>query len=844
MASPSNRPRVDVRAAMPGGFPDYCEQPDRRAVQSSGMTLDTETTSSRSSDRPAPSKGILKSSSTMASQNPLAARFSRAGRQDQMHHSPTYPPVPFGQDDNWPYDSYDSYEQETDSQSVSSELSTISTQATSVASDETVTDMSCPPSGHFKHIRHVPPPVVARVKARPRAHNPTTEMAKSPPQKRQVNIQIFPPGSAASHGQGRELQLSRKTERDLLDKIDELQNQAVSLREVRAHLNKELAEANDKLSIRAHEAKDLQKSLSHERNSKEQLSRDLQAQRTQLDEKRSNLQLQKGMLDDAEHERDAIRGARDHLEKHANKLERDMTTQKTQHKELEAILIQKAADLRQSTKSFENKVATQEKQLKDLEAQRQFLQKTVESQDKQLSRLQSLTTERDTLKSNLERQQTVHADIVKTLMSERDAFKTQLEAQEKQLKELNDLTCQRDSLKAKISILVSENTALTGDKERLEQSESKLKDLVKARGEKNSNLAKRIGELEGEIQTFKGEIDTFSTQIKESENAKKELEAQLEESETKSKEAVDAEKDNTQKLVAAEKTKLEDMETQAAADKAELESRIASLETELQGAKDANVVIVSERLEIKTKLDKVNETLTTTEGEVKNLEERNKNLESAIETTTAQVAALDSTRAELDQLSQQHKELEGRAEGLQADIDQQAKGAAALQADKDQLASDRAELDALKAKMEDASAITKLIEEKAGLESQVKSLDTETEGLKAQEIKLKGEIESLKTEADKVPTLMEQHRTVSAQLGAALQDLAQARAAVDMAGAQVRDLQAQAAKLRARPKERSGSRPKKHDRSRSTGLVFVRSPSDKGTGVYVTTRDALKTEQG
>ncbi|KAF3005326.1 hypothetical protein E8E14_002167 [Neopestalotiopsis sp. 37M] len=856
------RPRVDVRAAaMPGGFPsqDYCEQPDRRPamVSTTGMTSETETSSSRSSDRPAPSRGILKSTSTgMTSQHPLAARFNR--RPEAAQHAPTYASAPFEQRDAWPYegpDNYDSYEHETDSQSVLSEVSTSSTQATSVASDETITDMNCPPSSHVKHIRRVPSPTVSRVKIRPRARvSSSAELAKSPSQKRQVHIQIFPPGSAASRGhQSRDLPSPRKTERDLLDKIDELENQAISLRDLRAHLDKELAETNEKLSARTHETKDLQKSLSFERNAKEVLNRELQNQRTQLDEHRSNLSLQKVMLNDVEDERNAIRGVRNSLEKQVSQLVRDMTAQETRHKELEAILIRKTAEMEQSSKSFENKVVAQDRQLKDLESQRKSLRKTVEIQDTQLAQLKSITLERDTIRSDMEKDQIVHAETVKKLISERDSFKAKLGAHEEQMKELDDLIFQRDSLKAKVKILTSENAALNGEKGRLEERKNKLKDRVYEVEKKNDSLSRRIQELQSVIEGFKGEVEVFKTEIGELEISKKNLEAQIEESESKGKKALDEEKENTEKLIAVEKTKQEEMEAQRATDKAELGDKITNLETELQGAKDANVVIAQERLEAMAKLDQAFQNLTTAyteikglEGRNKDLQECNKDLELTIETTKTQITALEVKAQELDRLGQQHKELEQRAESLQADLDKQAEGAAALQADKDKLASDRADLDALKETMQDATAMAKVMEEKASLESRVKDLEAETEGLKAQETKLKGEIEGLRTEADKVPALTEQHQAVSAQLGAALQDLANTRAQLDAAGAQVRELSAQATKLRSRPKERSGSRPRKHDRSRSvnTGLVFVRSPSNKGPGgVYVTTREALKAEQ-
>lgn len=818
---------------MPGGFPNYYEPPEHRQGQQLGMISETETTSSRSSDRPAPSKGILKPMQTRKTIDPLAARFHRVGNPEQMQQPPTYPPAgQYGPDNSWHYDGYDSYDaessydHETDSQSASSELST-NTQATSVASDETVTDPG-QTSHHVKHIRHVPLPTVGRVKARPRTRPPpTTEVVKSQPSlKRRVNIQIFPPGTSS---QSQELQLSRKAEQDLLDKIDELEHEADGLRDARLQLNQELVEATNKLSLRVHEARDLQKSLGHERNARELLGREFQEQRTVLDECRSNFNLQKGMLDDVEKEKEVIKNARDSLDQRAGKLERDMTTQETKHKDLEVILVRRAAELERSSKALQDKVKLQDRQIKESSVQKDTLEKKFQRQEEDLKTLRGITAERDTLKCDAEKLVTSHANEVKKITAELNILVNQLESNKEQMKTFNDLTSERNLLRKEVETLQEQVKATAGEQGALKAENKSLK-------EKQQELETDIKDVEDEKETLQAGIDSVKGEIKGLQEEIKGFESQIEELQQEVKDT----RMKAKELVEIEKSKFQEVEKQAATDKLELEGIVAGLKTDLEGAKDANVVIVSERLRIKTQLDSVSASLVAARDEVNELQERNRTLESDIQTIRTKVTDLEGKADELDKLSQQHKELEERATTLQADIDRRTEGDAALQAEKDQLKADKTELDALRETLEDASAITKLTEEKAELESRIKDLEEQAETLKAEEVKLKDQVDSFKIEADKVPGLTDQHEVISAQLAAVTQALDRARAASEAAAGQARDLQAQVNKLQSRAKSRSSSRPKKHDRSRSTGLVFMRTPGDKGAGIFVTTREALR----
>ncbi|KAI1865518.1 uncharacterized protein JN550_008275 [Neoarthrinium moseri] len=779
MAS-SSRPRVEIENPMPGGFPSYLEQTNHPSGQSSGMTSETETCSSRPSDRPAlPVRGILKSEISRKPQDHLAARFYRVPRPDQMQPAPTYPPVSYGHDNSWNnYDGYESYDpesgydHETDSQSASSELS-VNTQATSVASDETVTDPGRK-STQIKHVRHVPPPTVARVKARPRTR-PPSETTKSS-QKRQVNIQIFPPGQSSSQ----EVQLSRKAEKDLLDKIEELENEADSLRGMRVQLGKDLSDMSDRFSLKTLENKELQKSLSQERNAKELLSRELHKQRTMLDEFRSNLELHKGMLEDTEKARDSFKTARDNLGK-------QMESRDAQHKALEAVLVRKAAELELSSRTFEEQASLKDKQLNDVTQEKDSLLKQLEEQEVKMRNVKALVTERDSLRKELE-----------------DYHK-------------------------KVEDLTSSQATLKEEKEFLEETQNKLQTQIQEMNQEKDNLNANIEGLREEIKGLKGEIEVFKVKISDIESDNKDLGDQLQ-----------VEKDQTQQLVDDEKLRTEAVEKQAESDKARLQATISGLKTELEGAKDANVVIVAERMEISTKLSQVSDSLATAEGEVKQLQERNKSLESDIETTKTLTSEMTSKVKELEKLSEQHNLLEERANALQADVDKHVEGDAALQAQKDELKAEKEKLDALKETLQDGTAITKLADEKAELDRRVKELDSQVEALKSEEAKLKTEVETLKAEADKVPALTEQHQVVSAQLASVTHDLNLAKAASEASADQVRDMQAQLTKLLSRTKSRSGSRSKKHERARSTGLVFVRNPSDKGSGIYVATRESLK----
>ncbi|OTA59620.1 hypothetical protein K449DRAFT_106521 [Hypoxylon sp. EC38] len=264
----TDRGRMDVRTsrpvdrpfAMPGGFPTYAERP-RELSRPPTSTRDSETETSPSrtatSQTTTPLRGILKNAPTPLTtalmqrpQDPLAARFSRAPRPEPQRYPVSAPQSPTYPSDSERYSSFD-----TDSQSAASDLS-INTQATSVVSDvSSVPPKPSKPSTQVKHVRHVPIPTTNRVRTRRGSKTPS-EITKPPvpEKKRTVHIQFVPSTQNSSQTQSQPqpqsqaLQLARKSDKDLLYKIDQLESEADSLRKERSRLNRDLDDASVQLS--------------------------------------------------------------------------------------------------------------------------------------------------------------------------------------------------------------------------------------------------------------------------------------------------------------------------------------------------------------------------------------------------------------------------------------------------------------------------------------------------------------------------------------------------------------------------------------------------------------------
>ncbi|KAI1380436.1 hypothetical protein F4677DRAFT_260312 [Hypoxylon crocopeplum] len=358
----ASRP-VDRTFAMPGGFPTYAERPRERSRPPTSKESETETSPSRTTSQSSnPLKSILKNSAPARPQDPLAARFYRVSRPEQMYpasapQSPTYP----SDSDRYTYDL------ETDTQSASSDLS-INTQATSVLSDATVPPKPAKPSTQVKHVRHVPLPT-NRVRTRPRTRTASEVTAKPPvpEKKRTVHIQFVP--QTQTSPQSQELQLARRPDKDLLYKIEQLESETDTLRKERSRLNRDLDDASVQLSTKGQENKEIIRILNHERNTKELILRDLEEQRNISDEFRSNYQLQHGMLLDLERERDTIRHARDELEKQVAKLGQELARRDAEQKEQEEVLRRDRTSLESTTTDFQKQIGSRNKEIKELTAE-------------------------------------------------------------------------------------------------------------------------------------------------------------------------------------------------------------------------------------------------------------------------------------------------------------------------------------------------------------------------------------------------------------------------------------------------------------------------------------------
>ncbi|CAJ2505005.1 Uu.00g123990.m01.CDS01 [Anthostomella pinea] len=804
---------------MPGGYPQ--SRPSSRPAASRDSE-ETDTSYNRSSSQSNPPRGILKNSSPRDNQDHLAARFYRVPRPEHMKQtSPLQSPTYFSDS------SYPGFEPETDSQSGCSELS-MNTQATSVVSD-TTDEKPTRPSTQVKHVRHVPLPAVGRVKARPR-NRPPSEVTRSPSQggKRTVHIQILPQAGSSTQ----DLQLARQPERNLQHKIERLENDNDDLRYAQSQLSRELDDTSEQLSAKVLENKELGRALSQERNAKQLVLRDLEEQRKLFDEFRSNYQLQKGMLQEAEKDRDSFQHVREQLEEQLVSLEKEMAQRDIQKKEQEELLRRNIAKLEVAAASLEERVGSRDQQVKEL------------------------TTERETLRKESEKYQAQ----IRTLKEGQKPFKEERKALEDEKQKLqarvNGLEKDSKALQTKIGVLEKETETLTAEIAELETSDALVEELEAEKA--IEDLVQRLKAKVSDNKELQQRIEELRQRIEADKTAKEDLEREFEGIRADLRKEFVTIKDNLEKELDATKAVLEQQTESFEAERKETQSKIDGLNIELAGSGDANISLASQCLELTTELTTVRANLLTVQTELSELHSHSKALESDNEKLKVQTADLTQKSKYLDKLRDDHSALEERANGLQSNVDKAQDTQKTLQ-DKLTILSAHAR------DLEKGTAFNKLNDEKTALETKLQALQTETSALTQSKTDLEALTATLQAEASKIPALTQSKTdletqlqglqteadkipTLTAQLATTTQQLEQARTAAQTAAGQVRDLQAIVGRLQAgggRSASRSTSRAptksggrSRQGRSPSSGLVFVRSTTDKG-GVYVTTRDAL-----
>ncbi|KAI0112370.1 hypothetical protein GGR51DRAFT_36843 [Nemania sp. FL0031] len=840
--------------------------------------------------------------------NRLATRFYRVPRPVQTHqlqvplqppyHSPMHSPMhspTFYPSDNSTYGGYDG---ETDMNSTSSELS-VNTQATSVVSSDYSDVKRSRPSIHIRHVRPVHMPAT-RVRARPRTRPPSevsvsrSEVTKGPSQssgRRTIHIQIMPnktaPLPALPPPESQSMQLTRVPNRALVQKLEQLESDTEDLLQVRRQLTRRLDNTSEELSVRVLENKQMMRALQQERNNKELILRDLEEQRKLFDEFRSNFDWQQSVLMEAERERDSLRQARTDAEIRVMSLEKDMSDQEQKQLEQDELLQQQLAQLATTTSALEDKVMISDKKIKSLATERDHLQAistqyqaaeelrkklqvdldsaTTENQglktkitglEANIVVLRAQITEFETTKKGLEdtlaSERASKYDLEKSLLAERDGLEEKLRV-EKQIS-VNQLLADRDEVQKQ----------LIAEKEELETQLQTTKNQMEARlqatkDELEGRLQSTRNELETQLEAHKTEKEELQQKIDAVEAVKSDLEKQLEATGEISKE------------LAGAKDELEKRGADWQAEKDDKQSMIDGLMTELAGAKNANVALASQRLEIERKLIEVEANLINVQTELTDLQATHKTLETDNEELKTQTGDLSQKASDLDQLQTEktaeleklqgeHAELDEKVKSLQADLDAARAAKATLQGEKEQMEAHVKEL-------EDGSPIvTRLKGEIAELETQVSSLQAEADKVAAlaqANADLETRANGLQGAADKVPTL-EQAKAELEQANVYLEQVKtelEARIAVvqgeasiipalkdqiERLNAQIRDTQKSDTRQNRAPSRSTSRAPsKRHGRSPSNngGFLFVRNSSDKSGHVYITTREALAKEK-
>ncbi|KAK6836396.1 hypothetical protein PG987_006891 [Apiospora arundinis] len=959
MERTATRPTVEIRTTntMANQFPRYQEQ--RPRLPSRGPSG---ASSQRTSETDLSSGGYTTSSpSTYAPQQPqqqapfpttrsLADRFSRVPRSDQnqmpqqlpqIHQQPHHqagPPVMSSPTDN----GYFNFDTDTESGcSNSSELS-VSTQATSVASDVSFSSKDTRAPAQVKHVRHVPSMSKVRMPLRKtglpapaKAALPSTATTPSrPAQKtgRTVHIQLMPPTSPPSQSQSqsqsqpqakpqsKDLQVSGRRlgpsnnngnsgngGKDLLHKIEQLENEAQQLQAANSRLSRELADTSDRLNAHGYDHKEAERNLKQERMARELAARDLQDQKKRFDEYRSNFDLQRSMLETAESERDAMRRAGAETRMELVKLTQDLEQRSQLQKDQEELLMRQISAFEKAAVALETRISTQDQEVQVLTAERDALKVDVE---KYAAEAQAFADE----KAALVGEKKTFADVQASFQEEKETLKTdnaKLQTRIKEVEDQNiDLQNEIENLEQKIGNLQSQIDAFGPEKEALTKRLTDEKDALekelnremddlerelhqemddlerKLREEKQAVEEKLLAEKEAVERHLLGEKEAVEKQLTDE---KTEVQARLEEEKATIQKQLEEEKAAIQTQLQEEKAAIQqqleaekaDVQKQLDEGMAEKAAQIETLETNLSGSKTANIVLAEEKLALDKKLTEArNHFAETTENLVKlqteitafqaniqtleaDKEQAAKDLEAAREEHTKGLeTAKEEHSKDLEAAKEQHgKDLEA-AQAKQAELEEKAK---TLEADLNGLDPDQV----LAKNKELEAAHAQLSEEKAGLERRMTALQAELDekvsALQAEAAKVPG----LSEEAGKLPALVEQNSYLSGQIGTLMRELDEARTINAVVALKAHELELRL-KAESKPTRRSAhgsssrsssrssskdgkehskdkdsdrksilsvSSSKKHARSSSSGMVFVRNSGDRAGSICIMRRE-------
>ncbi|KAJ2969849.1 hypothetical protein NUW58_g9876 [Xylaria curta] len=574
--------------------------------------------------------------------------------------------------------------------------------------------------------------VRARPRTRPPSEVSRSEITKGPSQtsgKRTVHIQIVPSKPAPPEPQS--MQLARIPTRELVREFEQLSGAENERYERRQLVVRRQDNVSEELRL---ENKQIVRDLNRERNTKELILRDLEEQRKLFDEFRSNFEWQQSVLMEVEKERDSLRQAHSDAEKKLVDLEKDISEREQKQQEQDELLRQQITKLGIATTTLEEKVLISDQKLKSLATERDDLQALSQQYEVQINVLKEITKpsederqaaeqlrqklqlDLDTVTERNRKLRTKSIGLVESIVALRAQI-TDFEVAKKDLE--NTLASERASkgdlerslLADKgeaVKQLLADKDQLIAEKEELEkqliaEKEELVKELEATKDDLGKQLQATKDDLEKQLEDTKNESekqleDTKNESGKQLEATKNELGKQLEDTKLALEaqlEAHKAEREELQQKIDAGEAARDDLEKQLAAAKEELgkeiadakddleqrgaawqaekddkQSTIDGLITELAGAKNANVALATQRLEVERQLTEVEANLATVQAELTDLQATHKTLESDNEQLKTQNSELAQQRPpDLDKLQGKHAELDEKISSLLADLD-------------------------------------------------------------------------------------------------------------------------------------------------------------------------------
>ena len=457
------------------------------------------------------------------------------------------------------------------------------------------------------------------------------------------------------------------------------------------------------------------------------------------------------------------------------------------------------------TKYAEQKVATKgvenERDLvrSDLDKLRHILDEFRSNFELQKGMLDAVEKERDELK---ETKESLEQETAKLEKEFKEAKGERKESETLLVAKIAALELAKEALEGRIDTHTKEVIDLTVARDTFEKESKQHEAELKSTREEKEAWTEEKRTLETRIAEEKRTLETrIADMVEEREEEEQVLQTKLDSATSD----VDRLSQEVEKLT-DEKTALEEQVESLEAGKKEQQATMDTLTTDLGGVKDANISLASQRLNADKEAGQFKEELTGAHAELAKLQETNKALES------------------------ENEELKARpAEVIEVQVP--APTPEAPEPEAPIPAPDSSAADELAAEV---AKVVGLTAAKAELETKISELQAEADkaaGFAEEKEKLVGEKAELERQAGEIPGLTEQNNVLSGQLAMANNRLAQVQAAYQAATAQVQDLQAQVAALRARQpsQSRSNSRKRKASSADSKTLVVVRNPQDKGS---------------